>query len=372
MKKLKISFISCWYPNIGVSDYTCELMNALQELKEIEEIKIVSGSCWCEARVKKASKHGCNSWYPSAWKKILKFFFRKYYNLPNSIFRAIWTHFKTSNSDIVHYQLCAGSFGFISLLSFLLLPNKAKKVITLHEIVFSKKFSRILKPILDKIDAVIVHTNFSRKKLIQIFPYLEDRTRIIYHGVKIPKLKHYLRDKITFFGPPVESRGIYILLNAMKILNDRNKPIILHIYGPVIHFERKKIMNYTEKIKITENIIFGGALSENLFFQKLQESKILIVPRLEAHASSTILKAMACETPIIATNIGGIPEYLGDAGILIPPYNAEALADTIQKLSADEKTRKNIGISGRKRAKRIFQWSKIAKETLKLYKSLKL
>ncbi|WP_287586678.1 glycosyltransferase family 4 protein [Candidatus Borrarchaeum sp.] len=372
MKKLNVSFISCWYPNIGVSDYTCELMSALQELKEIEKIKIVSGSCWCEARVNKASKQGCNSWYPSAWEKIFKFFFRKYYNLPNSILRAIWTNFKTLNSDIVHYQLCAGSFGFISLLSFLLLPKKAKKVVTLHEIVFSNRFSKILKPIIEKIDAVIVHTDFSKKKLIQIFPYLESKIRIIYHGVKIPELKHYLRDKITFFGPPVESRGIYILLNAMTILNEKNTPITLHIYGPVLNFERKEIMNYAEKNKITENIVFGGELSENIFFQKLQKSKILIVPRLEAHASSTIIKAMACETPIIATNIGGIPEYLGNAGILIPPNNAEVLADTIQKLNADEKTRKKIGISGRKRAKRIFQWSKIAEKTLKLYRCLML
>src|SRR5437879_7599412 len=98
------------------------------------------------------------------------------------------------------------------------------------------------------------------------------------------------------------------------------------------------------------------------------------------------LEAMACETAVVATAVGGIKEVVvdGETGFLVPleqmkeapfePTNPEKfardLAARIDQLMADPKLREKFGKAGRKRAEEKFSWKAIAQETKRLYKSL--
>jgi glycosyltransferase involved in cell wall biosynthesis len=98
------------------------------------------------------------------------------------------------------------------------------------------------------------------------------------------------------------------------------------------------------------------------------------------------LEAMACETPVVASAVGGIPEVVvdGETGVLVPlelsandtmsPADpdryARDLADAVNALMADPALRQQMGAAGRRRAVADFSWASIADQTVTLYRSL--
>jgi glycosyltransferase involved in cell wall biosynthesis len=99
------------------------------------------------------------------------------------------------------------------------------------------------------------------------------------------------------------------------------------------------------------------------------------------------LEAMACEVPVVASAVGGIPEVVvdGETGILVPldvverdgvvePRDAESLARELARamnaLLADPALRRTMGVKGRQRAEALFSWAAVARRTLGLYRTL--
>ncbi|MBV9790691.1 MAG: glycosyltransferase, partial [Chloroflexi bacterium] len=96
-------------------------------------------------------------------------------------------------------------------------------------------------------------------------------------------------------------------------------------------------------------------------------------------------EAMACETAVVASGIGGIPEVVvpDETGLLVelelkpgtfdpvdPERFSKSLADAINQVALDANLRETMGRNGRKRAEEHFSWAAIAKRTLELYQSL--
>jgi starch synthase len=84
------------------------------------------------------------------------------------------------------------------------------------------------------------------------------------------------------------------------------------------------------------------------------------------------LEAMACGTAVVASKVGGIPEVVadGDTGLLVPPDDPEALAESITVLTRDPDRAKAMGAAGRERASTLFDWGKIAQQTAELYRTV--
>jgi Glycosyltransferase len=83
------------------------------------------------------------------------------------------------------------------------------------------------------------------------------------------------------------------------------------------------------------------------------------------------LEAMACGVPIVASKIGGIPDVVkdGENGLLVPPWDSEALADVIIYLLENEDIREKMGNIGREKVEG-YSWARIAEETEKVYKEV--
>jgi len=81
-----------------------------------------------------------------------------------------------------------------------------------------------------------------------------------------------------------------------------------------------------------------------------------------------LLEAMASGLPIIATNIGGIPEAVGDAGILVPPADIEALKSKLILLMNNDSLRIELGLKGRERALKFFRREDVAQKIRMVYR----
>jgi glycosyltransferase involved in cell wall biosynthesis len=78
---------------------------------------------------------------------------------------------------------------------------------------------------------------------------------------------------------------------------------------------------------------------------------------------------MACGLPVIASSTSSIPEVVGQAGIMVDPYDAEALAASMATLLKDPERQNELAKAGLERAKR-FSWERAARETMAVYKNL--
>jgi starch synthase len=81
---------------------------------------------------------------------------------------------------------------------------------------------------------------------------------------------------------------------------------------------------------------------------------------------------MACETAVVASGVGGIPEVVDDGrtGLLVPPSDPAALAAAINRLLDDPDLARRMGIAGRERAVAHFSWRAIAEQTVALYEDV--
>jgi glycosyltransferase involved in cell wall biosynthesis len=79
---------------------------------------------------------------------------------------------------------------------------------------------------------------------------------------------------------------------------------------------------------------------------------------------------MACAVPVISTSGGALPEVVGDAGLLIPPASADALAAAIVQLLEDPDRARQLGAAGYRRVMNEFTWSRAAQKTIKAYRTV--
>jgi starch synthase len=81
---------------------------------------------------------------------------------------------------------------------------------------------------------------------------------------------------------------------------------------------------------------------------------------------------MACGTAVVASKVGGIPEVVadGETGLLVPPDDPAALAESINALTRDPDRARAMGAAGRERAATLFDWGRIAQQTAELYRSV--
>lgn len=115
---------------------------------------------------------------------------------------------------------------------------------------------------------------------------------------------------------------------------------------------RVKILNYVSYEKLPE--LLGNAIS-------------LVFPTLWEGFGLPALEAMACGTPVITSKISSLPEVVGDAAVLIDPYNVEELADAMYMVANDSQFHKTLQIAGLKQAQQ-FSWEKTGQQTVDVLK----
>ena len=87
---------------------------------------------------------------------------------------------------------------------------------------------------------------------------------------------------------------------------------------------------------------------------------IAITPSLYEGFGFPAAEAMASATPVVVTDGGALPEVVGDAGVIVPRGNADALAEAIGTLLDDDARRADLGEKGRQRAAEMYHWDRVA------------
>ena len=176
---------------------------------------------------------------------------------------------------------------------------------------------------------------------------------------------------LLFFGYLAPYKGPDVLANAMS-------KIIKHVPDAELVFAGKGVMRdelemLSKDLGIEKNVRFAGFVDDDLKGLYYKAADIFCLPSMmetECYPL-TILEAMACGVPIIASKIGGIPDAVkdGENGLLVPPKDSEKLADAIIYLLENKDVREKRGKNGREKVEG-YSWERIAEETEKVYEKV--
>ena len=133
----------------------------------------------------------------------------------------------------------------------------------------------------------------------------------------------------------------------------------------------KKYINLQKKEDLSKLEIYNQFIPDEDVPKFFQRAEIVVLPYIEATQSGPLHIAYAFKKPVVATNVGAIPEVVenGKTGLLVPPRDERALSKAIVELLRDDKLKKKMGKRAYEKIKKL-SWKNIAKETIKIYKEV--
>jgi len=201
---------------------------------------------------------------------------------------------------------------------------------------------------------------------------------VIYNSIDIERfssrsksVKKVQSNMVLFTGRLVAEKGVRYIIEAIpRVLSEYPETLFTFI-GPGDFSEYWKML---KKKEISEsNFSFIGYLKESSDLVDFYRAcDIYLAPTLYENLPIRVLEAMACEAPVIASNVCGIPEIIksGENGLLIPPRSTEDLASTICHLLGDKNLRHKLGCNARRTVEKKFSWDTNIAHMVRVYESI--
>jgi starch synthase len=252
---------------------------------------------------------------------------------------------------------------------------------------------------LEAADAIVAVSEGMRRDILRVYPQLDpERVRVIHNGIDAEEyapdhgtdvlLAHGVdpeRPSIVFVGRITHQKGVRHLLAAAPRI-DPAAQLVLCAGAPDTPEIGAQVEAAVERLQAERgNVIWiREMLPKPSVIQLLTQATAFVCPSIYEPLGIVNLEAMACETAVVATAVGGIPEVVadGETGILVPveqredgePADPEALAlglaDGVNELLADPARAEVMGKAGRARVLERFTWAEVARRTLALYGEL--
>lgn len=228
-------------------------------------------------------------------------------------------------------------------------------------------------------DAYITNSNFLRGVVINNLGIKNENVDTVYNAINLedfeitPDQKEKSRDMINilYVGRFDTGKGIEYLIEAIPYINENHDNCIFTLVGdgPI----KPQMEKLARKIGVSKHIIFKGFVPHGEINRYYQQSDIVVVPSTwHEPFGRTLIEAMACGKPVIATRVGGISEVIkqDENGLLVRPADSEDLANVLARLISNEEIRIKLGKCGREEVKEKYDINVIAGETIKTYQKV--
>jgi glycosyltransferase involved in cell wall biosynthesis len=234
-----------------------------------------------------------------------------------------------------------------------------------------------------RLDRIITVSQSSAKDTRLLFKVTADKIRVVYNGIDTEiyngnEEAAQSRDGLIMVANTDDrKKGVLYLLQALQLLRDDGAKLTIvddaarhssyiEDVGPLPSYGFKLV----RKLNLDGMVHFTGRLTREELVKHYSAAKIAVVPSLYEGFGLPAAEAMACGTPVVATTGGALPEVVGDAGMLVPPANADALAAAIRHLLNDRQAQLRMSEAGKKRVREQFNWEQAARKTLEVYREV--
>jgi glycogen synthase len=250
-------------------------------------------------------------------------------------------------------------------------------------------------------DGVVAVSNAMAEDVCTLYDVDPSRVRTIYNGIDLNQyrprpnedvLQKYGVDPDTpyvlFVGRITRQKGILHLVNALQYL-EGDVQVVLLAGAPDTEEIEQEMTERVERARETSDASItwiAEMLPKDEVITFYSHAALFVCPSVYEPFGIINLEAMACETPVVAAAVGGIPEIVvpGETGLLVdfeavgdgdadpadPAQFARDLADGINELLANPDRRDQMARASRQRVENVFSWTAIAEQTLDFYQSL--
>jgi alpha-maltose-1-phosphate synthase len=255
---------------------------------------------------------------------------------------------------------------------------------------------------IQRADAVVAVSRGTKEDVLRLFNISADRIYSIYNGIDPDEYRPVeARDQLArygvggakpyvlFVGRIARQKGIIHLVNAIEYLAAGTQ-VVLCAGAPDTPEIAAEMKAAVERVKArrpdVEVIWIAEMVPKGAVYQLYSHAGVFVCPSIYEPFGIINLEAMACETPVVASAVGGIKEVVvdGETGYLValkqyaespfeamePERFARDLAEKINLLVGDEGLRERMGQAGRRRAVEQFSWQAIARQTQQMYAEL--
>lgn len=260
--------------------------------------------------------------------------------------------------------------------------------------------SWVEKTAIEMADCLIAVSEETKEDVLKHFNVDESKVEVVYNGIDLKEyavvketdvLNHYGIDKnkpfVLFVGRITRQKGIMHLVNAIKYI-DPETQIVLCAGAPDTKEIAKEMEDAVEEASKSRDNIFwiDKMLDKKDVIQLYSHASVFCCPSIYEPFGIINIEAMACETAVVASAVGGIKEVVveGETGLLIdvaqqneapfepvdPDKFSLDLAEGINRVIKDDALRHKMAKAGRQRVEAFFDWKAIAKQTKSIYQSL--
>ena len=211
---------------------------------------------------------------------------------------------------------------------------------------------------------VVTETDYARRWMEEKYPWARGKIFRVFNGVALegfpPRVPASSVPRIISVGRYVEKKGFGDLIEACRLLRARGRDFLCDIIGggPLEALLQTQI----GEANLEEHVRLLGPRSQSEVRSMLAAAQVFVLPCVPEkdggsdNLPTVIMEAMLARVPVISTRLTGVPEMIDDSrdGLLVPPKNPAAIAETIEKVLADPAAAEALGQHGRVAAEEKF------------------
>lgn len=234
--------------------------------------------------------------------------------------------------------------------------------------------------LVDRARHIVVCSTYMRDQVRTLFGAPDERIDVIPNGVALDAFElpdaevRTLRARLVeddahlvlFAGRLEYEKGVQTVLHALERLTDLVGPVRFLIAGVGTYSDELRAL--VEELGLGHRVRFTGFLEERALRLHYAAADVAVAPSLYEPFGLVAVEAMACGTPVVASDTGGLREIVaGGHGLVFPPQDAVQLADRIaQVLTRPEETAATVA-RARDRIRELYDWDDVASRTLEVY-----
>jgi len=235
-------------------------------------------------------------------------------------------------------------------------------------------FLKMQKRVVPRLAKIITVSDCSRRDIAAVFAVSSTKFSVVPNGINT-----------DFFYPSSDERresnhllvttsadtplkGLDVLLRALSLLREQGREVKLTVIG-----EPKKdgiISGLLAELNLYDAVNFTGRIEGREFAAYYARATIAIIPSRYEGFGMPAGEAMACGVPVISSDGGALPEVVGEAGIIVPSGDVEALAGAIARLLDNPEERRSFAQKGLERVQASLTWKQAAEKTVAVYREV--
>jgi len=292
-------------------------------------------------------------------------------------FFEVWNQVRAFEPDIVHMEILGG----FADLAYLAMFNKYPVVMTFHDVESHKgevlTRRNLMRGILrGRADKIIVHGQSLKEAMTERFSVPAEKVEVVPLGApEFETFRKFQRNDIReeenlvlFFGRIVEYKGLEYLIKAEPAITKESPDAKIVIAGFCHDFGKYQTMMAGREERF---VVLNRFLSFEEGAELFQRSSVVVLPYVEASQSGVVTVAYGFKKPVVATEVGSIPEIVrdGETGYLVPPRDSQALAEAVLRLLRDKKLRGEMGERGHSMLTTSLSMDAAAAKTREVYRN---